>query len=97
MRVGSVSWKKMVSVLRMVGIGQDVIQKAKSELTGLPTAPRVPRKVVTQLRQVVSTYGKAIITFGDSGKYRVYSPEGHDMIRKNGHSIHKKEAVAAEA
>ncbi len=48
-----------------------------------PAAPRITKPVANKLREMAALKGKAILVLCTNRKYKVFSPEGHDVLRES--------------
>ena len=81
--------------LRSLGVSPAIVKMVQQDLASTD-APPITKGISSRLRDVCSKEQKAVLVLCTNGKYKVFSQDGHDVLR-NSAKKHKPWALPRKA
>lgn len=69
--------RRLVSAAKRAGIPEGKLDALRAEFFQESRSVKIPRAVVKKIAETVAVHGKAVVVLGRSGKFRVFSLNGH--------------------
>lgn len=85
----------LTNELQSAGVSPAVLRMVQQDLSKRDV-PSIKGPVAQRMREVVAEHGKAVLVLCTNGSYKVFSPEGHDVLRDSARK-HKPWALPRHA
>lgn len=80
--------------LQSAGVSAAIVKLVQDDLAKKEIPP-IKGDTARRLREVIGAHQKAVLVLCTNGHYKVFSPEGHDVLRESAHK-HKPWVLAAK-